>query len=81
VFALTRLLTAVSTLADNLNVLAATVAEINGGLRGRLALDGTTPAETAVLTHQAPQDGTDGTATGNGPAERSRRGRKAQDAA
>ena len=53
-FALTRLLTALSALADNLNTLAGTVAEVNGGLRGRLALEGT-PAETAVLTHQPPR--------------------------
>jgi hypothetical protein len=75
-FALTRLLTALSTLADNLNALAGTVAEINGGLRGRLALDGT-PADTAVLAHQPPQDGTEGTGTANGSPERSRRSRKA----
>jgi hypothetical protein len=80
-FALTRLLTALSALADNLTALAGTVAEINGGLRGRLALDGTTPPETAVLAHQPPQDGTDGTGTADGPPAAGRGRRKATPAA
>ena len=40
-FGLTKLLNAVAGLADNLSALSATVAEVNGGLRRRLALDGT----------------------------------------
>ena len=50
-FGLTRLLTALSTLADILNALAGTVAEVNAGLRMRVGLDGT-PAETAAIAHQ-----------------------------
>jgi hypothetical protein len=79
-FGLSKLIGALSTLADSLNALASTVAEINGGLRGRLALDGT-PVETVVLTHQPAQDGTNGTATPAGSSERPKRGRRGQDAA
>jgi hypothetical protein len=50
-FALTKLLTALTGLADSLNALAGTVAEVNASVRRRLALDGATPAETTVLTH------------------------------
>jgi hypothetical protein len=74
-FGLTKLLTDLSALADNLNALAGTVAEINCGLRVRLALGGTTPPETAVLTHQPPRERTDGGGPGHGPPERARRGR------
>ena len=38
-FGLTKLTGAVRALADNLTALATTVAEVNGGLRRRLALD------------------------------------------
>jgi hypothetical protein len=82
-FALTSLLHTLTTLADSLTAVAGTVAEIHGGLRGRLALDAT-QAETAALTHQSPQDGTqgsNGTPTADGPAKRARRGRKATAAA
>ena len=48
-FALTRRLTAVTTLADNLAALSATVAEVNGGLRCRLALEA--PEEGQALDH------------------------------
>jgi hypothetical protein len=52
---------------------------VNGHLRGRLALDGA--AETAILTHQGSQDGTNGATTAETSSERPRRGRKGQDAA
>jgi hypothetical protein len=45
-FGLTKLLNALTTLADNLSALSATVAEVNTRLRHRLALDG---AEEAPL--------------------------------
>jgi hypothetical protein len=79
-FGLTKLVGALNTLAENVLALAGTVAEINGGLRGRLALDGT-PAEAAALTHQPAQDGPGGSApvSGSPPAPRGRR--KAQNAA
>ena len=79
-FALTRLLNALATLADNLNALAGTVAEINGGLRHRLTL-GDSSAETAVLAHQPPQDGTDGGQAADGPTHAPRGRRKGNGAA
>jgi hypothetical protein len=39
-FGIGKLVSAVRTLTDNLLALAATVLDINGGLRSRLALDG-----------------------------------------
>jgi hypothetical protein len=56
-FALTKLLTALSALADNLNALAGTVAEINGGLRGRLALDAPTGDVPVLEDEPAPGNG------------------------
>jgi hypothetical protein len=52
---LTRLLTAVATLADNVTALASTVAEANTSLRGRLGLDG---ADQEVIDHQPAGNGT-----------------------
>jgi hypothetical protein len=55
---LTRLLNAVTNLADNLTALSATVAEANGHLRGRLQLDAGDPPPP--LEHQPDEP------TGNG---------------
>ena len=76
-FALTRLLNALTTLADNLAALSATVAEVNTGLRRRLARDGAGTPEMLALTHQPPQDGTDGDAAADGPPATGRGRRKA----
>jgi hypothetical protein len=43
-FGLTKLFNAVNALAENLLALSGTVAEVNDGLRRRLALDGTQSA-------------------------------------
>jgi hypothetical protein len=79
-FALTKLWQSIANLVDNLNALALTVGTINDGLRQRVGLDGTAPAETGLLERRPVQDGTEAPAPANGPAERSRRGRKGQDA-
>ena len=79
-FALTRLFNAVTTLADNLAALSATVAEVNAGLRDRLALDGAGPADRPAL-NQAPPDGTEGAAAGDSPPATGRGRRKGTGAA
>ena len=76
-FALTRLLNALTTLADNLAALSATVAEVNGGLRHRLALDGPGTPDAPGLTHQTAPDRTDGAAAADGPPPTGRGRRKA----
>ncbi len=49
-FGLSKLCNAVNALAENVLALSGTVAEVNGGLRRRLALDGTEgPAPTEVI--------------------------------
>jgi hypothetical protein len=79
-FALTRLLTALSALADNLTALSGTVAEINGNLRDRLGLTGV-PADVPALTHQGTQDGSEGPPAADGPPATGRGRRKATGAA
>jgi hypothetical protein len=54
-FGLTKLLNAVAGLADNLSALSATVAEVNGGLRRRLALDGAESTPPAEVIDQRPE--------------------------
>ncbi len=53
---LTKLWQAVAALADNLNVLASTVAQVNTGIRARLDLD--PPAEVPALEAPAEGNGT-----------------------
>jgi hypothetical protein len=54
-FGLTKLCNAVNALAENLLALSGTVAEVNGGLRRRLALDGPEgAAQPADLIDQGP---------------------------
>ena len=53
-FGLTKLCNAVNSLAENLLALSGTVAEVNGGLRRRLALDGTEGAPPAEVIDQGP---------------------------
>jgi hypothetical protein len=77
---LTRLLTALSALADNLTAFSATVAEVNAGLRGRLQLD-PAPADVPAVTHQIAQERTDGTPEADGPAGRPKGRRKATETA
>jgi hypothetical protein len=64
-FGLSKLLSALNTLAENVLALAGTMAEINTGLRGRLAFDGA-PTAAAALTHELPQDGAAGTGAADG---------------
>jgi hypothetical protein len=74
-FALTRLLNALTGLADNLAALSATVGELNAGLRHRLALDGAGTPEAPALMHETAPDGTAGAAAAEGrpPVGRGRR--------
>jgi hypothetical protein len=53
-FGLSKLCSAVNALAENLLALSGTVAEVNGGLRRRLALDGPDGAPPAEVTDQRP---------------------------
>ena len=53
-FGLTKLCGAVSALAENLLALSGTVAEVNGGLRRRLSLDGTEGTPSAEVIDQRP---------------------------
>jgi hypothetical protein len=76
---LTRLFSALTSLADNVQSLASTVQEINGNLRGRLALDGS--AETAILTHQSPSEGAEPATEGNGSPATGKGRRRANGAA
>jgi hypothetical protein len=50
---MTKLFSAVATLADNLNALAGTVAEVNAALRGRLQLDA---VDQSALDHEPAED-------------------------
>jgi hypothetical protein len=59
-FGLTKVLTALSALADNLTALSATVAEANAGLRGRLQL--AAPDQPQVIDHEPAE--TNGTRRG-----------------
>ena len=52
-FGIGKLTTAVRTLAENLLALAATVRDINAGLRGRLVLDG--PEEAPEVLDHSPE--------------------------
>ena len=51
-FGLTKLYNAVNALAENVLALSGTVAEVNGGLRRRLALDGSEGAAPAEFIDQ-----------------------------
>jgi hypothetical protein len=53
-FGLTKLFNALNALAENVLALSGTVAEVNGGLRRRLALDGTEGAAPAEVIDQGP---------------------------
>jgi hypothetical protein len=56
-FGLTKLYNAVNALAENLLALSGTVAEVNGGLRRRLALDGPEgAAQPAEVIDQRPAE-------------------------
>jgi hypothetical protein len=72
---LTQLWTALRRLADNVHALGTTVAEVNDGLRQRLALDG---QETPLLPHQAVQDATNGHDEERGPAGKRARQKASQ---
>jgi hypothetical protein len=57
-FGLTKLRNALAALADNLSALAGTVAEVNAGVRARLALDGPEAEagpQAAEVLENAPQ--------------------------
>jgi hypothetical protein len=53
-FGLTKLYDAINALAENVLALSGTVAEVNGGLRRRLALDGPEGAPPAEVIDQGP---------------------------
>ena len=55
-FGLTKLFNAVNALAGNVLALSGTVAEVNGGLRRRLALDGPEGAAQLFLDQSAVGD-------------------------
>ena len=56
-FGLTKLFNALNALAENVLALSGTVAEVNGGLRRRLALDAGEGAAPAEVIGQGPAAG------------------------
>jgi hypothetical protein len=73
-FALSKLWQSLGQLAANLSALADTVAEVNAGLRQRLALDG---QEMPALPHQTGQEVTNGAEEGQGTAPGPKRRQRA----
>jgi hypothetical protein len=78
---LSKLWGALGTLTGNLTALAETVREVNAALRQRVGLDGTDPAATPALPHQAGQEGTGNGEAPAGSVAPPQRRRKGQDAA
>jgi hypothetical protein len=73
-FGLTKLLGALTGLADNLSALSATVAEVNAGVRGRLGLDGGGPARGVARPWPPAAPGRDGGHRGGPPGRLPRPG-------